>query len=110
MSTRTRLSALLARIGLPRPPIRSRPKCLWAVRVSRWCFCNSSVYVPFLRRRSESRARERSRESSLRMVRLGTPGERRFRSLALGATDDRFGADAFWEDLEDLRFLRVLDG
>src|SRR5204863_303859 len=52
MSSRTRLSALLARTGLPRvPPSRSRPKYLRTVRPRRPCFRNSSLYEPTPRKK-----------------------------------------------------------
>src|ERR1700678_3978349 len=69
MSKRVRLSALLARTGLPRePPTRSRPKYLRAVAVLRWCLRNKALYDALPRRRSESRLRARSSAAFPRVV------------------------------------------
>src|ERR1700730_3673073 len=77
LMSRTRLSALLARTGLPRvPPRRSRPPYLRAVREARWYFPSSSVYEPLPRRRSVTRLVVRSYVAFWRAVRLEYRSER----------------------------------
>src|SRR5947199_8307459 len=71
-SSRNSLSDLLGRTGSPRrvPPPRLRPKYLCAVRVETRCCRNSFEYGALPARRSESRARLRSRAAFWRAVKV----------------------------------------